>query len=160
MRKGSGMSGQQNATKPARSKRDRFDLPHPPRGVLRGIIRNIRRTNEEGPFGALEVIEFDLHVSDTDPPVPVVIRGNDYSRPLFADCVADIADPDPTIRPLRTRRMTFPHQPDDELIAYYPGLDDPNTPTDRFWSIVMIIGPIVGSGLTAGLIGWYFGLFH
>jgi hypothetical protein len=154
------MSGQHGTAKPPRNKLDRFNLPPPRAGILRGIIRNIRVTHEEAAFGPLEVVDFDLYVSESDPPVPVRMRGNDYSRPLFADSLGDVADPDPSVRPVLARRVVFPHHPNQDCVAFYPGLDDPNTPRDRFWSIVTIVAPIAGGALLALLLGWYFGLFH
>ena len=145
------------AAKP--SKLDQFGLKPPRKGTVRGIIRNVRQSHVEAAFGEELVIEFDLDRGENLPAIAVQMRGNDYSMPIYADWLADIRDPDPAMRPLITRRVAFPHSPGTELVSYTPGQDDPNTPADRFWSYVAVIGPLVAGCGLAGGIAWYFGLY-
>ncbi len=149
-------SDQQPAGPP--SKLDRFGLPPVKRGMLRGKIRDVRHSIVEGAYGQMQVIDFNLYTAPKQPPVPVQMRGNDFTTPVRDDWVIDVADPDPTIRPLLTRRITLPHNPGTEVVSYYPGWDDPNTSKDRFWSIVAIAGPLVGGAILVGLL-FYFGIF-
>jgi hypothetical protein len=154
------MSVPDSAPRPTQNRLDQFNLPPPRRRIVRGIVRNIRVSHVEAAFGPLEIIDFDLFVSESQPPVPVQMRGNDFSHPLFEGSLVDTADPDPSVRPLQTRRLVYPHHPNQDCIAYYPGLDDPNSPKDRMWTIVTIASPIIGAAVLGALIGWYFGLFH
>ena len=139
------------------SRRDRFNLPPPPRGVLRGIVRNIRRSHVEAAYGPMEIIDFDLVVDEHAPPVPVQLRGNDFSRPLFEEWVADVADPDPSARPILTRRVKFPPHENADLISYFPGQDDPDPRRDRLWSVAMVAGPAILTILVAWYLVWHFG---
>jgi hypothetical protein len=150
------MSGQAKAA----DKLDRFGLRPPRRGVLRGVIRNIRRTPMEAAFGNMMIIDFDLLVEDGVPPVPVQMRGNDFSSELIPDIVVDVADPNPGVRPLLTRRLDYAHNPGSEFVSYFPGRDDPPAWRDRVFGSALVLGPIIGGASAAALIIWYFGLIH
>lgn len=152
------MSGQADGAKRS-GKLDRWNLPPAKRGILRGVVINVRSSTVEAPFGQLQIIDFDLAVDEKLPLVPVQMRGNDFTRPLLPNCLADVPDPDASVRPIRPRIVTFPHSPGYDLISYYPGQDDPKNAKDSFWALVAIVGPVVSAAGLAAWIGWYFGLF-
>lgn len=136
--------------------RDKFGLLPAKPGVLRGIVRNLRQTNQESHFGTIIVYDFDLYVDDKRPAVPVRMMGNDFSMPVFSELVLEVKDYDPSVRPIVTRRAHLPLNGPSDIIAYYPGLDAMNNPTDRFWTIVTVVGPIVIGTLLAVAIAYYF----
>jgi hypothetical protein len=131
--------------------KDRWGMPPARRGRVRGMIRNLRRSSEIGEFGEIKIIEFDLFVDDGQPLVPVRMSGTYFNHEPHADRIAEVRDPDPAIRPIMAHRLYFPPTFEHEIVAYYPGRDDPPPWRQRVGAILMVAGPIVFVAVAVGL---------
>ncbi len=142
--------------KPARpSNLDRWGCKPAGRGVVRGVVRNVRQHEEEGPFGPLTVMQFDLFQGEGTPLVPVEMRGNDFIRRILAETLADVLVSDPAARPLRPTHLKYPHHPGEDVVSFSPGRDDTRR-KDRLLSALAIGVPVLICIAGAILLALYF----
>lgn len=111
---------------------DEYGLPPPRKGVLRGFVRDLRFSQEESAVGRIQIVDFNLHFRGDRLPVPVRMRGSDFTDHLVDGWLMDVPDPDPKLRPITPRRITAPWHEGLEVTSYYPGQDDPDSPGKGF----------------------------
>jgi hypothetical protein len=120
-------------------------------GCVLGQVANLRRSTEVCAYGDLHVIEFDLLRPGGEAPVPVRMRGTTFSRDLFAGQIVEVRDPDPTTRPIVTRRLDYPPVYNTELVSFYPGEGEPPRGRGRLWVALVILVPFMVAGALLGL---------
>ena len=136
-------------TDPAKKKGpvlDRWNLRPAPPGVVRGRARNIRESEQVGPYGQMRVVDFDLWIDEGVPAVPVRMTGTDFQNRVMEDMVLDAPDPDPAVRPVAPWRVKSSHNPDYEVIAHYPGREFAVQSRGLAWTVMVILAPFRGGG--------------
>ena len=131
------------------TKRDRWGLPMPPKGWVRGMVSNVRSSDEPCPFGTLQVLEFELRDDPQQPGVPVRMAGTNFDRLVVGGEVMDVRDPTPSVRPIEAVRGVFSHtrymaeEGIQEIKAYYPGRDDMTPRRNLALATAMVVVPVV-----------------
>lgn len=145
------MSDQQTAAPQRPTGKDRFGLRPAGRGRVRGRIQNLRRGFEIGEFGQLTVIEFELEGEHGTPPVPVRMTGTIFNDEPHDGLLVEVRDPDPSARPIETWRLDLPHHRGTEIVAFYPGRNEP--PPSRQWLLgaLVILAPIAVAAVLLGV---------
>ncbi len=138
-------------------KPDQWGLAPVRAGMVRGQIANVRRSIGVCDFGELIIMDFDLVRGEGVPAVPVQMTGTDFVGPLNEGWLAELPDPDPTVRPIVTSRLAFPPNYDNDLIAYYPGRMDKPANVMRLRGLLMVVSPVVFALAVLGLFLTFFG---
>jgi hypothetical protein len=149
--------GEQEAAK-AR-KRDAFGLSPIGRGFVRGRATNIRQSETTCEYGVLVILEFDLLIDPTQPPIPVHMEGTTIDGRLLDGHVVDLADPTPSRRPITPDRVYFSHHLDRKhyIASNYPGRRM-STPRQSLMQGMLVVGvPMV---LILGLVAMLNYVFH
>lgn len=133
-------------------------LPVRPRHV-RGIVRNVRITEDVSPYGPMLVVDYDLWTDDGVPNIPVRMTGTDFMNRIIPENLLDVPDPDPGVRPITPTRVTSAHNDDHEIVAHYPGRSASIHPRGLAWTVMVVLIPFAVIALMMGLLGWHFGWF-
>jgi hypothetical protein len=117
-----------------------LDLPPVRPGFIRGLVANIRNSTEECQYGELLILDFDLHAKGGGTIASVQMRGTDFSRHLRHGALVDVPDPDPTVRPIVTKRLYTPREGREALVAYYPGAEGRSRRGERLYGFALVLG--------------------
>ncbi len=149
------MSAAKAAAAPSRPPKgkDRFGLRPPRKGRIRGQIANVRRSFEVGAFGNLLIVDFDLLIDQGVPPVPVRMSGTIFNQEPREGMLVEVADPDPTVRPIVAHRLQTAWDRHSEIVAFYPGRDDLSPARQRMIGLLVLLIPVV---VGAALLGVFF----
>jgi hypothetical protein len=139
-------------------KRDRWGKVPVQPGFLRGFARNIRYSEGISPYGQTIVVEFELWSFDGSPEVPVRMEGTDFQGRITETALMDVADPDPSIRPITTERLLEVDDHRDLVIAQYPGRKFLPLPSDQRWQALFIVVPAVSLLLLSAVILYIVGV--
>jgi hypothetical protein len=141
--------------KPAKPpKKDRWGQTPVAPGHVRGSATNLRRWEDVGTYGPVQVVAFDLWVDKNVPLVPVRMTATDFQGRVVEGSVYDVPDPDPQVRPLQPWRITHADNSEAEVIAHFPGREFAVKGRGLLWTIGVVLSPLVAAAVLAGLLGW------
>jgi hypothetical protein len=88
------------------------------------------------------------------------MTATDFQGRVVEDSIYQVEDPDPSVRPLTPWRVCYAHNPDEVVIAHFPGREFEFKEKGLAWTVMLVAAPFLGFAVIAGLCAYYFGWFH